>query len=180
MFPFSTCPFHHPAWYLYQNAIWVCLLSAISEGHTMFTWCCWLQVDLPSWVNFPDYERVGWVNSIISEALSSFSRPSLLWLDTHVLNLPIFSMPCCDAACLASVADSRSNYQTHVVQGSLRALAHVPYLHKATVCRSAVATCLHGSNRPRRGPAQSPAGHEQAQVDQWHPLAQFQPRGWAS
>lgn len=24
-------------------------------------------VDLPSWVNFPDYERVGWVNSIISQ-----------------------------------------------------------------------------------------------------------------
>lgn len=27
-----------------------------------------LQVDLPSWVNFPDYERVGWVNSIIGES----------------------------------------------------------------------------------------------------------------
>ena len=27
--------------------------------------CNPLQVDLPSWVNFPDYERVGWVNSII-------------------------------------------------------------------------------------------------------------------
>ena len=26
-----------------------------------------VQVDLPSWVNFPDYERVNWVNSIVGK-----------------------------------------------------------------------------------------------------------------
>ena len=24
-----------------------------------------LQVNLPSWVNFPDFERVGWLNSVM-------------------------------------------------------------------------------------------------------------------
>lgn len=31
-----------------------------------------VQVDLPSWVNFPDYERVGWVNSIIGKGFLLF------------------------------------------------------------------------------------------------------------
>ena len=26
-----------------------------------------VQVDLPSWVNFPDYERVNWVNNIVGK-----------------------------------------------------------------------------------------------------------------
>ena len=25
----------------------------------------WFQVNLPSWVNFPDFERVGWLNSVL-------------------------------------------------------------------------------------------------------------------
>ena len=29
-----------------------------------------LQVNLPSWVNFPDFERVGWLNSVMSKHLS--------------------------------------------------------------------------------------------------------------
>ena len=31
-----------------------------------------VQVDLPSWVNFPDYERVSWLNSIIGKVLLFF------------------------------------------------------------------------------------------------------------
>ena len=44
-------------------------LSAAFEQQTEHSHqaCFVLQVDLPSWVNFPDYERVGWVNSIIGE-----------------------------------------------------------------------------------------------------------------
>lgn len=41
-----------------------------------------VQVDLPSWVNFPDYERVSWVNSIIGKVLLSF-----LFLFVEVLSL---------------------------------------------------------------------------------------------
>ena len=43
-----------------------------------------VQVDLPSWVNFPDYERVNWVNSIVGKVprISTLSgiKYCLLWL----------------------------------------------------------------------------------------------------
>ena len=46
-------------------------MLAVFLGQT-HTWCvpkhCFgFQVNLPSWVNFPDFERVGWLNNVMSK-----------------------------------------------------------------------------------------------------------------
>lgn len=38
-------------------------------GHSVHTTVAMLlQVNLPSWVNFPDFERVGWLNSVLGKS----------------------------------------------------------------------------------------------------------------
>lgn len=38
-----------------------------------------LQVDLPSWINFPDYERSNWLNSIVGACALCSYLASTAW-----------------------------------------------------------------------------------------------------
>lgn len=41
-------------------------------------------VDLPSWVNFPDYERVAWLNGILRQLWPCVGRSAAAWAEGNV------------------------------------------------------------------------------------------------
>ncbi len=45
-------------------------LQKVGRGDDDVATACSLQVDMPSWMTYPDFERVGWVNTVLGKPMA--------------------------------------------------------------------------------------------------------------